>query len=68
MRELSSREKKLVAFLGVLIVFSVGWLTKDYLNLDLLGRELKIKQGQLLEAQALVALSKEAIQIGNIIT
>ena len=64
MRELSSREKKLVAFLGFLIVFSVGWLTKDYLNLDLLGRELKIKQGRLLEAQALVALSKEAIQIG----
>ena len=48
MKELSSREKKLGLVLGVLVIFSAVWLAKDHLNLDLLGRELKVKKNQLL--------------------
>jgi len=62
MRELSNREKRLIGILAVLVVFAVGWLAKDNLNLDLLGRELKTKQAQLAEAKALISLSKSADQ------
>ena len=62
MRELSNREKRLIGILAVLIVFAVGWLAKDNLNLDLLGQELETKQAQLAEAKALVSLSKSADQ------
>ena len=64
MKELSSREKKLGLFLGVLVIFSAVWLAKDHLNLDLLGRELKVKKNQLVETQLLVSLAKDAIQVG----
>ena len=64
MKELSSREKKLGLVLGVLVIFSAVWLAKDHLNLDLLGRELKVKKNQLVETQLLVSLAKDAIQVG----
>ena len=64
MKELSSREKKLGLVLGVLVIFSAVWLAKDHLNLDLLGRELKVKKNQLVETQLLVSLAKNAIQVG----
>ncbi|MBR54809.1 hypothetical protein CMK19_13700 [Candidatus Poribacteria bacterium] len=64
MKELSSREKKLGLVLGVLVIFSAVWLAKDHLNLDLLGRELKVKKNQLVETKLLVSLAKDAIQIG----
>ena len=64
MNELSSREKTLVLVLGALVILSAGWLAKDHLNLDLLGRELKVKKNQLVETQLLVSLAKNAIQVG----
>lgn len=64
MNELSSREKTLVVVLGALVILSAGWLAKDHLNLDLLGRELKVKKNQLVETQLLVSLAKDAIQVG----
>ena len=64
MNELSSREKALVLVLGALVILSAGWLAKDHLNLDLLGRELKVKKNQLVETQLLVSLAKNAIQVG----
>ena len=62
MRELSNREKRLIGILAVLVVFAVGWLAKDNLNLDLLGRGLKTKQAHLAETKALISLSKSADQ------